>query len=238
MKILAAIIFTIFCPVAWAQFDKLGLNTGWKEGILTLMKDEIVFKGLIQHNDKLGLIKFKKPGDGDKEILTVSPKNILLMKYYDGEKSADRKFASFNYRFDETGEEGYQLFEVLYEFKHFAVLSKTFRVKPFVETYSNQLGAVYYQKVGHEQRESIFFVKENGEIEVYFSWVESDIEKFEWFPKKTKPYVNKKLLSEYTGKYWNDMKKFIKKNKLKEKNKEGILKTMDYYSTLEIKENK
>ena len=111
-------------------------------------------------------------------------------------------------------------------------------MKPFVETYSNQLGAVYYQKVGHEQRESIFFVKENGEIEVYFSWVKSDIEKLEWFPKKTKPYVNKTLLKEYTGKYWGDVKKFIKSNKPKEKNKEGILKTMDYYSTLEMKDNK
>jgi hypothetical protein len=238
MKILAAIIFTIFCPVAWAQLDKLGLNVGWREGTITLLKDETELKGFIHHNDKLGLIKFKKPGDADTEILTVSPKGILMMKYYDGEKSADRKFASFNYRFDETGEEGYQLFEVLYEFRHFAVLSKTFTVKPFANSYSDQLGAVYYTKVGHEQRESICFVKENGELEVYFSRIELDIEKREWFPKKTKPYVNKKLLSKYTGKHWGDVKKFMRENKLKEKSKADILMTMNYYSTLEMKENK
>ncbi len=73
---------------------------------------------------------------------------------------------------------------------------------------------------------------------MYFSIVKSEIDRFEIFPTKIKPYVNKTLLKEYTGKYWNDMRKFIKKNKLKEKNKEGILKTMDYYGTLEIKENK
>ena len=55
----ALTIVILFATEGYAQFDKMGLNTEWKKGSI-VFEDNSTLEGLIQFNDKLGMIKFKE----------------------------------------------------------------------------------------------------------------------------------------------------------------------------------
>ncbi len=238
MKITILILFTIYSSLVLAQFDNLGVNTNWNDGTITLLKEKNTLKGLVQNNDKLGLVKFRKHGDDDTKILSFPNKSILTMEYFDARMSSKRRFASLYFKNTETGEEGYELFEIINEFKHFALVTKTFQVSPLVKGYVGQNGQTYYDQVGYQQQEGIYFVNEEGIIELYLmiSKTEREWEVFRIFKRK-KAYVNESLIEKYTGRHWRAVKDFSKKQKLDKRSKSDLIELMDFYQKLEREES-
>ena len=110
LRICFAIVFSFsFVAEGCAQFDSLGLNTQWSRGSIVL-DDNSSLKGLIQFNDKLGMIKFRKTADSDEESFVET--SIVAMEFYDEDLTGWRKFAVFNINEEQTGRQHALLFEM------------------------------------------------------------------------------------------------------------------------------
>jgi hypothetical protein len=116
------IVFAIFCShQTHAQFDSLGINTRWATGSIVL-NDDTFLQGIVQFNDKMGLIKFKKTDDSQEESFVES--RILSMEFYDEASKLQRHFATFDFEEPESGWRGSLLFEVLMDFKRVCTNNK------------------------------------------------------------------------------------------------------------------
>lgn len=117
--------FFSFVAESYAQFDSLGLNTKWRRGSIVFDNNSSV-QGLIQFNDKLGMIKFKKTPDSAEESFVET--SILSMQLYDEDEKQWRNFAVFNLRDEQSGRRLALLFEVLMEVNNFARTGLTLRL--------------------------------------------------------------------------------------------------------------
>lgn len=131
--VLFAILFLGSQRYAVAQFNDLGVHGLWFEGKI-ILSDLTPLKGYVQYNDKLGLIKFKT-SEGEEEH-SFTEKRIIQMEFFDTKQSAYREFANFNFKEVETEWEGTLLFEIIIEFKEFAVLSRRYPVYPAMRSMS------------------------------------------------------------------------------------------------------
>jgi hypothetical protein len=234
MNVKYSLFLFIFCAphFGFSQFDSLGLNSPWNKGEI-ILDDNSILKGYIRNNDKLGLVKFKKELTDDEER-SFHEKRISSMEYFDEEISKKRKFYTFNVD-DGTGLPGAILFEIVMEMNHFAVLSKKQRVVPAVRNYSNDT-PLSYRKVGYEQLERIYLVGEDAKAELLLAVTEFERDKAAVFAQPIAVVFNKKVLEKYTGSKKDEIKDFVKKNKLHLKRKDDVLMTLDYFYQLEKSE--
>lgn len=224
--LMALITFPLF---AVAQFDSLGLSTEWYQGNI-LLKDNSELSGLIQYNDKLGLIKLRQnPEDEEKTFMMT---NVLLMDFFDSRKAKHRKFASLDVKSDEIGWKGKIFFEIIMELKEFALLSKLDPVNVAVRNRSNQ-NQIAYAKVGYEQFERICLVGQGGSVEVLLVVNDFEKDKSTPFAGRTQPYFNKEVMERAMGLNWQQVNLFVKENKLNLNKRDDLIKAFDYYSILE-----
>lgn len=213
-------------PDTHAQFDSLGLNTKWTKGTIVLDND-VTLRGLVQFNDKLGMIKYKKaPDDAEESFVETS---IAAMQFYDDETNAWRKFAVFDINELQTGRQGGLLFEVLMEFKTFALLSRLQPVNVGIRARQDPInGNRYYQRVGYEQFEHLCLVNDKGTGSVVLSV--SDFERNKWsVASKLKPVLKKGEMEKYLGSDWEKFNALVKSNKLKLKKRADFMKAFELY---------
>jgi hypothetical protein len=207
-----------------AQFDSLGLNTEWKKGSLVLDNNSTL-NGLIQFNDKLGMIKFKKtPGGAEESFVETS---IFAMQLYDEDTRSWRNFAVFNINEEETGRQGTLLFEVLIEFNKFALLTRIEPVNLATRNRQDSFGQYQTVKVGYEQFEKFCLVDQEGTATLVLAVSEFERKKFSMAPK-LKPILDKLAIEKYLGGDWEKFQELVKRNKLNLKKRDDFIRAFEY----------
>lgn len=228
-RVLTVLVVCVLPAVAHGQFDSLGLNTKWCEGIMVL-NNNTELKGYIKHNDKLSLIKFKK--NLDEEEVSFAESSIITMEYFDPGQSRHRKFAAFRVKVEEAGWTGNVFFEIMFEFESFAVLSKREPVNPAIRARNNNYSTSYV-KVGYEQFERICLIGTDGKAEVLLIANEFERDRWSSSSSKIKHYFKKALLVKHMGPKWELVNTYVKKNKLRLKEKKDLMLALEYYHRLE-----
>lgn len=224
--IYCSIVFLVsFVGDAYAQFDSLGLNTKWRSGSI-LLTDNSTLKGQIQFNDKMGIVKFKKSPD-DIEA-SLSERRIIAMQFYDEEATRWRNFATFNINEDESGWQGALLFEVLMEFKKFAILSRVERVSASVREWKDQYGKSTTVKVGYEQFEKFCIADDQGTLTVVLAVSEFERDKLS-LASNLKPYLNKKAIEKQLASDWDKFESLVKSRKLNLRKRADFIRAFENY---------
>jgi hypothetical protein len=215
----------------YAQFDDLNQSTNWYRGEIKL-RSEKTLVGFIQNNDRLGLIKFKTNLDTDDTEESFQEKSILALEYFDTDRNKLRIFYSFNYKSEESGFSGSLLFEVIKDFKTFAVLSKKSKMdlvgkdNSGMEGFSKAAGLIIGQKEG------FFCVDETGKLE-YFLIVEYTMKDgIMRDKKKNKIKYKEAVLRKYFNEHWDEIKEYAAENGLRFSNKDDIVSLLDQYDLL------
>ncbi|HYF70694.1 MAG TPA: hypothetical protein VD884_21310 [Ohtaekwangia sp.] len=229
LHVLFAILFLGSQRYAVAQFNDLGVHGIWFDGEITL-NDLTSLKGYVQYNDKLGLIKFKASQEDDERSFT--DKRILQMEFFDTQKSTYRKFATFNLKATDSGWEGSLLFEIVMEFRDFAVLSRRFPADPALRN----VGDFYNPKIvniGYDLTEQICVAGTDGEVGLVLQTTDTELVGSKpLIHRKVKPVLFAGVMIKYMGIKWKHVRTFVKANKLKLTEREDLMSAFAYYEQL------
>lgn len=256
-QLVLAIILISLSICVTAQFDSLGLNTPWNEGTLNL-SDHSTLSGFIQYNDKQSVVKFRRQIDDDSEEKTLDESDIQEMHYFDSENSVNRRFATFDYYQDDSGTKGYVLFEIIEEFRNFAVVSRYSSVSALVKRSSrlNTISSIafgysphytahqinYKRKAGYKQTGDLFIVDQEGQVSLLLRVYE--IEKNNGKQKKVsaigkfQPRFNESLFRKHANDYWEALEDYIMERKLNLEDRMDVIDVLNFYGRLESKEDK
>jgi hypothetical protein len=212
----------------------------WYEGSIMLTGGEEL-KGLVKYNNRNGVLSFQ---DGsDSRVFTAM--RVVAFEFFDESLMTQRVFYSFDYEDPQTSIERPLFFEVLKQYKTFAVLSKADQIdideRPdylranSVAGYPSQ---VYSTKTVISQTETIYLMKSTGQIKPYFKIIkEDDVQKsFVLLGTDTKTknkMVDRDLLEEFISPMEHEkLRQHALAHDLKFKNKEDFLKILDYYDEI------
>ena len=202
----------------------------WNAGVLTL-KNETTLQGFIQHNEKFRSIKFREKLD-DEEQSNVGEGRIQSMEYYDGSISKTKKFLSWDVEEDANTIQGAALYEVIMITDNFIVLSRKFGVLPdarLLKGNDTDDGKLEYDKV-----EKIFLAAEGGRGKLLWLGPVSEITDLQSPVADITPFFDGNVLRKYTGSYWREVKSYIKKNRLKLKQRSDLVQVLSFYQGLEV----
>lgn len=218
-------IFLLLVTESRGQFDSLGLNTKWSRGSI-VFDDNSSQHGLIQFNDKLGMIKFRKTADSDEESFVET--SVIAMGFYDEDFSGWRNFAVFNIKEEQTGRQHTLLFEVLMEFRKFALVTRVERVNIGTRTrYDPFFGTAYPVKVGYEQFESLCLVNDEGFAAVVLRVSEFERNKLA-MASKLKPLLDKRAIEKYLGNDWDQFRALVKSHQLNLRKRDDFIRAFEY----------
>ena len=242
-------IFISLCILLWSQnflsaqtLRTLGMNPIWRDGHIVL-KDNSSYRGKVYYNTNFGTIQYKP--DNESEIITFQENRILSLNYFEEETNRSRNYHAFTY-IDTLADREYEsLFEIIKDFKTFAVLSRSSKASMFLPANYNSYNVVgMFKDFGVTQDkmfiqvEGIFFIDSRNKLELYMLIRNTDFDGVLNDYSKTKSkIIERSILKEYTKKFWNNIEQYIKQNKLKPQNKNDLLQILDYYEELSKNEN-
>lgn len=234
-KILA-LLFSV-CVVAGAiaqerraQILQAKIATG--PGSVQTLDNEIL-KGKVTFNDNQGIVTVEQEG----ESRSFTSKKASGFEFYDTALLRHRVFLVFDYTDEAVGFTKPAFFEVLAEFRSFAVLAKIdpVEVKPqkgVMPRLPSTMVGNDHTKVAY-QTETIFIVNESGAIERYLELREKEIEGvFVDTRSNRKKYIDRDLIKEYTGSHYEALVSFADSNDLRFNVKEDLIKIMARYKVL------
>jgi hypothetical protein len=215
---------------AIAQHDSLTSNSNWNSGLLTL-KDHSTLKGFIQHDEKLRSIKFRTKLDDEDAQSILTERRILSMEYYDREISKVRKFYTWDVEDDGSTIQGPALYEVVMATKNFVVLTRRYGVLPTDRSAKGKNANSV--KIEFDKVEKIFLASEGVPGELL--WLGPLLEKPEpGSPvSQIKPFFAGEVMKKYTQSHWQEVKSFVKKNRLNLKRKSDLMETLSFYQRTE-----
>lgn len=213
-----------------AQILQAKIPSGY--GSVQNFDDEII-KGKVTFNDNQGIVTVEKGG----ESRSFTAKNAISFEFADSELSRHRVFHVFDYTDEETGFTNPAFFEVLGEFKSFALLAKIdpVEVKPqkgIMPRSPSTMVSSDRTKIAF-QKETIFIMNDTGAIEPYLELQEKEIEGV-YFDTRShrKKYIDRNLLQEYTGTLYQKLEAFASDNNLRFNVKEDLIKILAHYNHL------
>jgi len=222
MKHIFLLIGILFlCTAVWAQFDSPRLSAEWREGSIVL-NDGTQLSGLIQYNDRVSLVNFKKDDFSSEESFTE--KRILGMQFYDGDADRIRRFANFNIQLDETGWQGTMLFEILFEFEDFAVLSRHMANILLREKTIYGASEESNSKVGYEQFEYIAIANGEGKLTIVMA-LKGLVKDVQLLKIKERATLFKKELKKCLGDHWKEFERLVNANSLDLERRDDFLKS-------------
>jgi hypothetical protein len=199
--------------------------------VVTVEDDKIV--GKVTFNDDGGFVTVEKDG----ESRTFTPKNIVSFEFNDMAIQRERRFFVFDYENKETGKTAPAFFEILKEFKTFALLSMIERIgtevhsglgsaaTPALKSSNSLMAATQY--------ETIFFMNNKGELEPYVQIREKEVQRELIDTNGTrKRIVDNDLVEKYTGIFYDQIKSFARENDLKFNVKEDLIRIFGKYEEL------
>jgi hypothetical protein len=209
-----------------------GIDTPWVTGEITLT-DGTLYKGIIQYRQEAALINFKTSEEAkeSKSFTELKIQKLLLM---DQNNSKPRIFYSFPIEVD--GREHFLLFEILKEFKTWAVLSRKGTVNVIESRHDwVNTGLGYPAKRGYstvQLTEGIYIFDNSGQVNLYLLLSDKESDGLFRGTSSKKKIVEKNSMQEKMDEHWDEVEEYAKENSLKFKNKEDLLKILDYYESL------
>ena len=210
----------------------------WYEGsILTTKNEEL--KGLIKFDDRNGILSYQS-GDVQRSF---TAKSVTAFEFIDESTKKQRLFYSLEAMDPQTDIMRFSFFELVREFKDFAVLLK-------VEPLEIKQKATAGPGVGPagspsfntgqtatvlSQEEAIYFMRPSGELTRYLKITTVDNNGLFSLHdgQKTSGEVEEDVLAKFvTEPIYEDLKAYAKENRLKFKRKEDFMKILDYYESL------
>ncbi|WP_276373295.1 hypothetical protein [Chryseolinea sp. H1M3-3] len=198
-------------------------------------------KGLVKYDNKNGVLSFQ---DGsDSRVFTAV--RIVAFEFFDESLMIQRVFYSFDYEDPQTNVERPLFFEVLKQYKTFAVLSKADQID--LEERTDYVGGnsvagapspMYSTRTVISQTETIYLMKSTGEIKPYFKIIkEEDGEKpFVFFGTDTETknkMIDRDLLEEFISPVEHEkLRQYALAHDLKFRKKADFLKILDYYDQI------
>jgi hypothetical protein len=197
-------------------------------GAITL-QDGTVLRGPVKFNDNIGAVRYEDRDDPR----TLTPSEISGFYFFSEKYSRDRNFVSLGFDDPNSRSRKVYFFEVLKEFKKFAVLTKVDGVQTVVVNNSAYPSTAQNNRVQLTQTETIYFFTDDGKILPYLQIIERETEYslVDWNSTKNK-FINKSLLEKYTGQHYKDLVAFADENKLSFKSKEHLVRILEYYADL------
>jgi hypothetical protein len=187
--------------------------------------------GFISFNDKTGIVSLSNKNN----VGSYTSKTIAGFEFRDSALGRDRIFHAFDFMDPETGMKDFEFFEVLKEFKTFAVLAKKDRIKTAPKKALLKPRTVFTmtdqtKQTEISQTETIFFIDGNGKIEPYVKVKKSETERLVMDTQRTqKKFVKKDLLKKYTNKYYEEVMAFVEERSLNLKVKEDLVMVLNHY---------
>ena len=218
-------------------------TTGWYKGMVTLV-DGTTIKGSLKLNTRTGLLAYENGATSR----SLTPKKVLQFEFLDEIQNKKRIFISVNYKDPKTP----QFFEILMEFKTFALLSSFEKLKFKTNSNTTSVGGGYNpvtNKVqqGHpgattktteySQTETLFIFDPDGEITPLLDITNKEkdfdyIVDFHQAKTKTKKHDNK-IIEQHTAPHFEALEDFAKENKLSFKKKDDLIKILEHYREIE-----
>jgi hypothetical protein len=227
------ILFTIFlwgvASIVSAQnkkHRKALKDTEWEDGRIVLI-DGSELLGFVKYNTKTGLLSFKN----DEGSTSYTAKSVASFNFLDLGKNKQRQFYSLLYNDPKINVEKPFFFEVLAQFKTFALLSK---IDPMELTQKSTPGTMspngsFTPGISSEvitQDETLFFADDKGSISPYLK-----ISKTDDRTEKVK-VIDRSSLSKHTEPYYDRLLNFSEKEKLRFDEKEDLILILAHYKVL------
>lgn len=220
-----------------ARWELLNDKTGWSEGSI-LLSDNSQITGMVKYNDREGVLSYY---DGDNKRV-FGPRSVLGFEFFDDAQQRQRVFYTLDY--EVQGSKKPMIFEVLREFKTFAVLVKFDPVQSEyrTSTWSNPNTGRGYSSPGMSgggrtvltQTETVYFMGTDGEVEPYFqNTVEQNGMRSLFTGKDDRvksKVIDRDLLEKYTGpELYAKLTAYAKETDLKFKTQDDLLKILDHH---------
>jgi hypothetical protein len=216
-------------------------NIESNEGTI-ILNDGKELIGLVAYNDKTGILKYESGNDSR----SLTARNVMAFEVYDPDFDGNRMFYVFPKEDQKTGTIRPFFFELIKDFKTFAVLIRKEPVDLKEKKDLNPLSTKNlfpgstsdYEnrgKVVIQQIETFYLLKPGEDPMAYFSIiVENNLRKPLLFnDKKVKEkYIEKDLLKEFMGSLFENVETYAKDNNLSFKDKPDFLKILEFYETL------
>lgn len=218
----------------------------WFEGSI-LLTDGSELKGLVKYNDRNGVLSYQDGSDAR----VFTPLRVNAFEFFDESIQKQRIFYTLTYEDVETNIERPLFFEVLKEYKTFAILSRANRIdvtqkpdysywnyNPATMGNDRLLGPSHNVKLVVSQSEVIYIMKSTGEINPYFMIVnEEDGQKsLIYVGKDTKTknkMLDRDLLEDFvTPEEYDKLVGYAHANDLSFKKKDEFLKILAYYDEI------
>jgi hypothetical protein len=209
-----------------------------------ILNDGREIKGLVAYNDATGILKF----DDGNESKTLTSRSVLGFEVYDPSFEGNRIFYTLHKEDPENGSMQPFFFELLKDFKEFAVLSRKEPLNVKKEKdwlpMGNKSSPDNYQKktiydkkiIVVQQVETFYLLKPQSDPEPYFSITTQNTDGkvvLVDIQRRTKEkFTDRDLFAEYLGSSFDQVEAYAKENNLSFKNKSDFLKILSYYETL------
>jgi hypothetical protein len=238
MKILiVSTLFSLSLSVCFAQigakkYEELATDNEWNEGSI-LLNDGKELKGLVRFEDRLGIVNYIN-GDDSRSF---TPRRVAAFEFFDPLIAKQRIYYSLEYEDPANNSKQPLFFEVLKDFKSFAVMSKVDPVKvedrttttPGFSTANGIPTGGQITTTVISQTETIFFLSENGDIEPYIQVIRKVVNR----ERKKNKFVDREVIEKYfTADELESMRKFAEEKDLDFRVKDDFITILDYAITL------
>jgi hypothetical protein len=231
---LILLLFIGHCSFA-QELKNFGIGSGWNQGRVTL-NDGTKHFGEIRYNDVEGYISFRTSQAADDQHVFKNT-DILSLEYI--KEGSLQRYYSLAFKNQETGQEEINFYEVVREFKDFAVLSKKdiMQAQRADKNYSVPLAAGFIPAKASSltltQYEQFFFLARDSNPELYltmeYSYVDATLYKY----SKNVGYIsNNNIASKYFGDYWPKVKQHLKERKITLDTRDALVTALNFYVAL------
>ena len=210
-------------------------HSEWFEGSIMLSNgDEL--KGLVKYNSSTGILSYQ---DGS-ESRVFTPLKVSGFEFFDESLQVQRIFYTLKYEDSETNVMRPLFFEVLREYKTFAILSKSDRLDVGQQANPSWSNNTTYGKntiLVISQTETVYIMNANGDIKPYFMIVNSEDGRKSLVSGKDVKTENKMLDRDLLEEFipaidYQKLKKYSKENNLNFKIKQDFMKILTYYDRM------
>ena len=200
-----------------------------------ILKSGEELHGYLKYNDITGILTYENGNDSR----SFSSRSASAFEFFDVLEQRNRVFYSLVLEKNRDG-----FYEVLKEFKDFAVLSRVDQLEAeqsslFPVSSSNhptgttmQGGTTSTSGVRYRQTETICFMDPDGKVWEFLEIIEKeDAGAFDRMKTKNK-LLDESLLARFTGEHYNQIMEFVDKHTLSLKHRSDLIKVLDYYANV------
>lgn len=224
----------MFYSVCFGQTNNLEGDAASYDGRIILTSGEEAI-GQIVYNERTGVVTFKS---GNKSG-TYNARHLNGFNFYDPLLGSERIFFSLEFELQDTGQSGDQFFELIRQYKTFAVMIKTDAVasKRRMEIVGTSIDK---DRVDLSIVTTVYFVNDNVNIRPYLELSSREITQFNnWWTwhildsqtKKAK-IVDKQLPRSLMGRHYNKVDRFADDKNLEWNDQRGLIEILDYYDSI------